>query len=115
MGGGGGGVVGGGGVGGGWGGGGGGGAAPVGDFSGTPLHPYTAGLLRSLPKLKLSGERGHRVRLQEIPGIVPALNRLPKGCSFNPRCDKVMDKCHQIEPELREVKPGHFVRCLLHE
>ena len=84
------------------------------ELFGNPLHPYTAGLLRSLPKLKLSGAKGDRVRLQEIPGIVPALNRLPTGCSFNPRCTQVMDKCKEIEPELKEVSPGHFVRCLLY-
>jgi len=89
--------------------------APVEELFGNPLHPYTVGLLRSLPKLKLSGQRGDRVRLQEIPGIVPSLNRLPTGCSFNPRCDRVMDKCREIEPQLREIKPGHFVRCLLYE
>ena len=88
--------------------------APVEELYGNPMHPYTVGLLRSLPKLKLSGQKGQRIRLQEIPGIVPALNRLPSGCSFNPRCDKVMDKCHQHEPELKEVSPGHFVRCLLY-
>ena len=80
------------------------------------MHPYTQGLLGSVPTLEKHRSTGRvdRVRLQEIPGIVPSLNLLPTGCSFNPRCKDVMDKCHEEEPQLREITPGHFVRCLLH-
>lgn len=90
--------------------------APIGEIFGNPLHPYTQGLLGSVPKLENDRSTGRvdRVRLQEIPGIVPSLNNLPTGCSFNPRCKDVMDKCHEEEPQLKEVTPGHFVRCLLH-
>ncbi len=89
--------------------------APVEAIFGDPLHPYTVGLLNSIPKLRTSKEQGKGVRLQEIKGIVPSLNRLPTGCSFNPRCDKVFGMCSEHEPELREVKPGHFARCFLHD
>ena len=90
--------------------------APIKEIFGNPLHPYTQGLLGSVPTLEKDRSTGRvdRVRLQEIPGIVPSLNLLPTGCSFNPRCKDVMDKCHEEEPQLREITPGHFVRCLLH-
>ena len=90
--------------------------APIKEIFGNPLHPYTQGLLGSVPTLEKHRSTGRvdRVRLQEIPGIVPSLNLLPTGCSFNPRCKDVMDKCHEEEPQLKEVSPGHFVRCLLH-
>ena len=90
--------------------------APIKEIFGNPLHPYTQGLLGSVPTLEKHRSTGRvdRVRLQEIPGIVPSLNLLPTGCSFNPRCKDVMDKCHEEEPQLREITPGHFVRCLLH-
>ena len=89
--------------------------APVEEIFGEPLHPYTIGLLNSIPKLRTTKAHGKGVRLQEIKGIVPSLNRLPTGCSFNPRCDKVFGMCSEHEPELREVKPGHFARCFLHD
>ncbi|MDA1001314.1 MAG: ABC transporter ATP-binding protein [bacterium] len=86
------------------------------ELFGNPLHPYTVGLLNSIPKLRTRhDEKGRKGRLEEIPGMVPSLHRLPEGCSFNPRCTKVMDQCRTVEPELREVKPGHFVSCLLYE
>ena len=90
--------------------------APIKEIFGNPLHPYTQGLLGSVPTLEKHRSTGRvdRVRLQENPGIVPSLNLLPTGCSFNPRCKDVMDKCHEEEPQLKEVSPGHFVRCLLH-
>lgn len=74
-----------------------------------PLHPYTAGLLASLPKLsELSKE------IQPLAGSVPDAINPPKGCSFHPRCKFVMDQCHTIQPELKEVKPGHKVACHLY-
>ena len=75
-----------------------------------PLNPYTQGLLNSLPK---SGT-AHKQKLNTIPGIVPSLYDLPKGCNFFPRCSHVMDVCQQSEPELIEVGEGHFSRCWLH-
>ena len=71
-----------------------------------PLHPYTIGLLESLP------EHGKKVeRLKMIHGKPPDLSALPMGCSFNPRCFKVQSVCHERMPELREVNPRHFARC----
>ncbi|MEO6694309.1 MAG: ABC transporter ATP-binding protein [Ignavibacteria bacterium] len=75
----------------------------------TPLHPYTTGLLESLP------DPDHpKDKLKAIPGIIPHILELPKGCKFATRCPKVFDKCWSIEPELLEKLPGHFVRCHLY-
>ncbi len=74
-----------------------------------PKHPYTQGLLASLPKMN----RLHKEKLNTIPGIVPSLYDLPIGCKFAPRCSFVMDVCYQNEPNLIEAKPGHFSRCWL--
>jgi peptide/nickel transport system ATP-binding protein len=71
-----------------------------------PQHPYTRGLMASIPKL---GEERRR-RLRTIAGSVPRLIDLPKGCSFSPRCDVKTAQC-ETAPELVEVKPGHMVRC----
>lgn len=74
-----------------------------------PLHPYTSGLLLSLPRLsELSKE------IQPLAGSVPDAINPPKGCSFHPRCKFVMDQCHTIQPELKEIKPGHKVACHLY-
>ncbi|MCX5915726.1 MAG: ABC transporter ATP-binding protein [Deltaproteobacteria bacterium] len=73
-------------------------------------HPYTRGLLQSVPRLDLpQGD------LQEIRGTVPRLNDLPEGCAFSNRCDFVMDLCRRQEPELRSAGEGHFSRCWLDE
>ncbi|MBT7618363.1 MAG: ABC transporter ATP-binding protein [Calditrichaeota bacterium] len=74
-----------------------------------PLHPYTIGLLHSLPRPDLQTKK----RLYNIPGTVPSIINLPPGCKFSNRCDQVMPVCSQSEPELREVKPGRMVRCHL--
>jgi len=71
-----------------------------------PLHPYTEGLLASIPK---PGEKLHR--LKAIPGMVPKLSDLPKGCKFFPRCPYGKHEYEHKEPELFEVKPDHWVRC----
>jgi oligopeptide/dipeptide ABC transporter ATP-binding protein len=71
-----------------------------------PQHPYTRGLMASIPK---PGEEA-RKRLLTIPGTVPRLSDLPKECTFLPRCDIKTGKC-ETEPGLVEVKPGHLVRC----
>ena len=70
-----------------------------------PLHPYTAGLLASLPR---AGER--RASLPVIPGGVPDPLRFPRGCRFHPRCPLVTDRCLE-DQALREVQPAHFARC----
>jgi oligopeptide/dipeptide ABC transporter ATP-binding protein len=71
-------------------------------------HPYTHGLLRSVPRLDRPTED-----LVEIKGIVPRLDDLPAGCAFSTRCDHLMDKCRQLEPQLKEISPGHSSRCWL--
>jgi len=71
-----------------------------------PQHPYTRGLMASIPK---PGE-ARKERLRTIPGTVPRLSDLPRGCTFAPRCDIKTEKC-ESEPDLVEVKPAHFVRC----
>jgi oligopeptide/dipeptide ABC transporter ATP-binding protein len=73
-----------------------------------PLHPYTQGLLKSLPRLGISAKR-----LQTIPGIVPEPLHFPSGCKFHPRCPIGHDdkRCQSVEPGLREVQPGRYVAC----
>jgi len=73
-----------------------------------PLHPYTEGLLKSVPRLGFEGER-----LYTIPGTVPDPLHFPAGCKFHPRCPLGADdkRCRTIEPQLRQVRPGRFVAC----
>ena len=71
-----------------------------------PLHPYTEGLLASIPK---PGEKLRR--LKAIPGMVPKMTELPAGCKFLPRCQYAKPEYAESEPELKEIKPGHLVRC----
>ena len=78
-----------------------------------PLHPYTIGLLDSIPILG-SRTAGENKRLCEIKGMVPSLVALPAGCKFCDRCSRVMAFCREREPELTEVASGHKVRCCLH-
>jgi len=72
-----------------------------------PLHPYTKGLLGSLPSI----DGGRESRLKAIPGVVPGIFELPEGCKFETRCAERIEKCVQVEPELLEVTPQHWVRC----
>jgi oligopeptide/dipeptide ABC transporter ATP-binding protein len=83
--------------------------APVHELFKNPLHPYTQGLLASLPTV--DGEK-HK-RLCTIPGNVPSIMDLPVGCKFVTRCPVKLDRCAITEPELIEVSPGHWVRCFL--
>ena len=78
-----------------------------------PQHPYTRGLLRSVPKLGQRSKIG-RERLQEIDGMVPSLYELPEGCSFNPRCPEAMDICRKKRPDLTAADHGGRVRCWLY-
>jgi oligopeptide/dipeptide ABC transporter ATP-binding protein len=82
--------------------------ASVDDLFNSPQHPYTEGLFRAVPRL---GETGHR--LVAISGTVPSPLRFPSGCKFHPRCPKMNDDptCARVEPELREVSPGHWAAC----
>lgn len=72
-----------------------------------PSHPYTRGLLGSLPS------RNDGKRLQSIPGTVPMLSEMPEGCRFAPRCKYATDECRQMLPDMIEIRPGHQVRCRL--
>ena len=78
-----------------------------------PLHPYTHGLLASIPHLEVIGgdlpvANG---RLKEIPGMVPALTNLPQGCAFAPRCSFADDRCHAVAPDYEQKRPGHWAAC----
>lgn len=77
-----------------------------------PLHPYTHGLLKSIPWMGRKMKSG-RKQLQEIPGMVPSLLEIPKGCRFHPRCSRVMDICRKEEPILIRPKEGRQVLCWL--
>jgi oligopeptide transport system ATP-binding protein len=74
----------------------------------SPKHPYTKGLLKSIPSVD-----DDRVRLDPIEGLPPDLRYLPKGCNFQERCDEKMEVCENNHPQLVEVEPGHFVACHL--
>ena len=87
--------------------------ASVGELFARPLHPYTTGLMNSIPRLDLMRGQTDRSaeRLQEIPGIVPPLFDLPTGCAFAPRCSKADDKCRAERPAYEEKQPGHWAAC----
>ncbi len=83
--------------------------APVERLFDAPQHPYTKGLLESLPSVE--GPRA--ARLPAIPGLVPSIHNLPAGCKFCTRCEMKVERCETEEPELIELAPGHLVRCHL--
>jgi oligopeptide/dipeptide ABC transporter ATP-binding protein len=84
--------------------------ANVDDLFANPLHPYTRGLMASIPALP--SERGRSdARLAEIPGMVPALTRLPKGCAFAPRCQLAIKRCQEEYPPLAEFGGNHTAAC----
>lgn len=72
-----------------------------------PSHPYTRGLMNAVASLE-----GESAQLDTIPGVVPNLLHLPDGCSFSPRCDRCCEDCLHSAPELAEIAPGHFARCI---
>ncbi len=86
---------------------------PVAEVFRNPRHPYTIGLMASMPKLgdasrmKQAGER-----LAAIPGVVPSLMNMPAGCAFQPRCKFAIDDCHLAVPPLADVNPRHQSRCI---
>ncbi|MEB3042822.1 ABC transporter ATP-binding protein [Rhizobium sp. MJ21] len=86
---------------------------PVAEVFRNPRHPYTIGLLASMPKLgdasrmKQAGER-----LAAIPGVVPSLMNMPAGCAFQPRCQFAVDACRAAVPPLADVNPRHKSRCI---
>ena len=90
--------------------------AAVDELFSRPLHPYTQGLMASMPRAEATDRQtGHRERLQAIPGLVPSLLALPRGCKFNNRCLHAFDRCRTEEPSLVEAEPDHAVRCWLFE
>jgi peptide/nickel transport system ATP-binding protein len=86
--------------------------APVKELFKEPLHPYTQGLLRSIPRIDTAATS--KKRLQAIPGVVPSLLNLPRGCAFEPRCPHAKPVCKEQDPVLKEIKPGHRVSCWLY-
>jgi peptide/nickel transport system ATP-binding protein len=85
--------------------------APVADLFARPRHPYTQGLIRSIPRIDRAAK--HRGRLEAIAGVVPSLIDPAPGCRFAPRCGFVSAACLSATPQLREVAPGHKVACIL--
>ncbi len=81
--------------------------APVGLLFADPQHPYTLGLLGSIPRLGSDGDE----RLTAIEGVVPNPYALPPGCRFSPRCPLANEKCRAEQPALREIAPGHRAAC----
>jgi oligopeptide/dipeptide ABC transporter ATP-binding protein len=77
-----------------------------------PKHPYTRGLMTSLPRINRGGTG--KKRLEVIPGMVPGLSDLPKGCRFSPRCKYVMPVCTEQYPILKEDTEGHLVSCWMY-
>jgi peptide/nickel transport system ATP-binding protein len=77
----------------------------------SPLHPYTRGLLRSMPKLGSSLANSSRQPLNEIPGQVPSLREAIVGCSFAPRCPRASSICREVTPQSEAIAPGHWVAC----
>ncbi|MCF8168698.1 MAG: ABC transporter ATP-binding protein [Rhodoferax sp.] len=84
--------------------------APVGELFANPRHPYTQGLIRSIPRIDLDSM--HKARLETIPGTVPKLVAPGEGCRFAPRCSVATAACLQATPPLREVVAGHKVACI---
>jgi peptide/nickel transport system ATP-binding protein/oligopeptide transport system ATP-binding protein len=80
--------------------------ADAGPLFGSPQHPYTVGLLQSIPRLNQE-----RDRLAVIPGAVPNPLDYPKACRFHPRCSIAVDRCTEEEPPLLEISSGHLARC----
>ncbi len=79
--------------------------ASVRDLFAETLHPYTTGLMQSLP-------RSRGTALKPIPGFVPPPYNLPNGCTFSDRCFAAIEACSDAEPDLREIRTGHFARCI---
>jgi peptide/nickel transport system ATP-binding protein len=91
-------------------------SAPVREIFKQPLHPYTKGLLSSVPVLG-EGKRaadGSRRMLRTIEGTLPDPRNFPEGCRFSPRCPQAMERCTRDEPALVEIESGRQVRCFLH-
>jgi peptide/nickel transport system ATP-binding protein len=84
--------------------------APVRELFAHPRHPYTQGLIRSIPRIDLDAK--HKTRLEAIPGTVPKLIEPAEGCRFAARCKFAKAECLQATPPLREAASGHRVACI---
>ena len=84
-------------------------SAPVKELFASPKHPYTVGLLKSIPNLEEDKDRLH-----SIEGVVPSPFDLPQGCYFAPRCDRAMDICRTKQPGVTQIGENHIVSCFLH-
>lgn len=86
--------------------------APVGELFQQPLHPYTRGLMASIPHIEETDDtETAEIRLEEIPGVVPSLRRAIIGCAFAPRCKFATQHCKEAQPPLEEKAPDHWVAC----
>jgi oligopeptide/dipeptide ABC transporter ATP-binding protein len=75
-----------------------------------PRHPYTRGLMASIPAVP-TGQVKAEARLAEIPGTVPSLTSLPEGCAFAPRCSLAVERCRQEYPPLQDFPGNHLAAC----
>jgi peptide/nickel transport system ATP-binding protein len=85
--------------------------APVGELFDRPMHPYTRGLMASIPRIDSTADATTGGRLDEIPGVVPSLRREIIGCPFAPRCTYTTEQCSHEIPPLKEKAPAHWVSC----
>jgi len=84
----------------------------VGDIFRSPLHPYTLGLMESIPKLETTQQ--NLPKLKEISGMMPSLLQVPTGCPFHPRCSAAETRCKTDKPKLKKISQTHSVSCWLH-
>ena len=87
-------------------------SGPVLDLFRSPLHPYTIGLMKSIPTLKPA--QGKLSKLNEISGVVPSLSQIPSGCPFHPRCPSAETRCKTEKPKLKKIANEYSVSCWLH-
>jgi len=83
--------------------------APVRELFARPAHPYSQGLINSIPKM-FSG--GKDLKLSALPGTVPDLKNLPPGCRFEPRCPRALPLCRKYDSEQKTIRPGHLAACI---
>ncbi|MCL0045092.1 ABC transporter ATP-binding protein [Nitrospinaceae bacterium] len=84
----------------------------VNDLFRSPLHPYTMGLMESIPTLETTQQK--LSKLKEISGTVPSLSQVPFGCPFHPRCSEAETRCKTDKPKLKKISQTHSVSCWLH-
>ncbi len=87
-------------------------SGPVLDLFRSPLHPYTIGLMKSIPTLEPT--QGKLSKLNEISGVVPSLSQIPSGCPFHPRCPSAETRCKTEKPKLKKIANEYSVSCWLH-